>query len=1221
MRKLLIALLAALLALSCAALAEETAFTFAADTGTITAYNGAGGDVTVPAQIGDTPVRALRFSVFNSMEGMTGVALPDTLEVIDDNNFMDCKGLTEITVPARVAFIGYGCFCWCDDLKSVTFLGQAPLFGSNCFSVLPDDFVCYVPDDQYDAYRAAIDDYIDVQPSGQNAIAVDWTAPESDFTFDAATGTITAYLGDSARVDVPATIGGAPVTAIGDGAFMQNQAIRLVNLPEGVERIGSAAFKYAYELYHVSLPDSLKSIGDEAFAAAWNGMDIRWPASLESIGANAFNMARFMELDFTGRALTIGDGAFARSSVQELYMDDSGISIGSRAFENSYLNYLCIDAYALMDGIAPDAFAGASYLADLDLPWDCSQENQLAWRAFMAEQAPDCYVWINNPPDCGHPENEYTEYGTYPDGTLYLASYTGPAEALVNWHTFDDVPITGIGDGVFRGNQTLKLFRATHSDKFTTIGAEAFADSAVETVDLYYTTETIGAGAFRNCLGLTELTLPASVASVGEGAFDGCDNLARVIVLCDPAALPDNAFANCAALCANPAGVVLPAGASDADVARLSDGMGLPPTQRLLRAGEEAAVQLVAMPFEPTDPALFEIDAETGAITDYYGADADVVVPREIGGVTVRAIGYNAFGRCRDYTDTEVVTNQTSWTHLRSIVLPETVTEIADSAFSYCQQLETFVCYGPAVSTGKGTFLLCRSLREVIFVNGVGMIDNYAFNDTPSFETFYSPAPLSWLGERAFVNSGLSAFVVDANTVGNCAFTYCENLAELHFTENVKAVNYAVVSDCPNLKTVCYEGFDLSFIYSDGIIAGARGEVAILVPEGIDEDNKARAARSLVWGSEATATVAEGACGREIAALPDIEAILAGYAANPYASPEPIGEPEPLPAELPPLDAAAAEPFLGVWYGASMTAEGMTMNLADMGMEMAIALNADGTAEVFSDGESQPGAGSVADGVALLGVDGDTTPLTLADGALVIDMGDGSLTFTREQPEASSYESSPEIAVVMSAFMGHWAAASIEIDGVRYPAELLFGDEAIALDIADGAVTSDDSTAAAYIENGRLIVGEPLDVTLAMHEDGTISADKDDVIIYFTRSENGAPEPAPAPVDPEPVPVPEPVPAAASAIGVKYVCVSYEASGYTFDAAMLGAEYSIVFEENGAASFTLAGQAVPGLTWTQDGDAFTIIYFDGTPMRFEPTETGFQLDYFGAMLLNFEPEA
>ena len=152
-------------------------------------------------------------------------------------------------------------------------------------------------------------------------------------------------------------------------------------------------------------------------------------------------------------------------------------------------------------------------------------------------------------------------------------------------------------------------------------------------------------------------------------------------------------------------------------------------------------------------------------------------------------------------------------------------------------------------------------------------------------------------------------------------------------------------------------------------------------------------------------------------------------------------------------------------------------------------------------------------------------------------------------------------------------------------------------------------------------MGEPLDVTLAMHEDGTISADKDDVIIYFTRSENGAPEPAPAPVDPEPVPVPEPVPAAASAIGVKYVCVSYEASGYTFDAAMLGAEYSIVFEENGAASFTLAGQTVPGLTWTQDGDAFTIIYFDGTPMRFEPTETGFQLDYFGAMLLNFEPEA
>ena len=445
---------------------------------------------------------------------------------------------------------------------------------------------------------------------------------------------------------------------------------------------------------------------------------------------------------------------------------------------------------------------------------------------------------------------------------------------------------------------------------------------------------------------------------------------------------------------------MLPASASDADVTRLSEGMGLAYPQRLLREGEEpAALQLILMPFEPTDPACFEFDADTGTVTGYYGTDADVVVPREIDGVTVRAIGYNAFDRCRDYTDSGMITNQTSWTRLRSVVLPETVTEIADSAFSYCQQLETFICYGPAASTGRGTFLLCRSLREVIFVNGVGMIDNYAFESTASFETFYSPATLSYLGERAFLNSGVAAFVIDARSVGNCAFTNCAALTELHFSAAVEAADYAVVSDCPNLSAVCYEGANLSFISNDGIIAGAQGEVTIRVPEGIDEENRARAGRSLVWGSNAAASVIEGACGREPASLPDIGAILAGYAANPVEEPGRAGEPAPLPIDLPPLDAAAAQPYLGTWYGATMQEEGMTVNLADMGMEMTISLNADGTAAVFSDGESQPAAWSVADGMALLVVAGDSeaTALTLADGALIVDYSDGLvLTFTRE---------------------------------------------------------------------------------------------------------------------------------------------------------------------------------------------------------------------------------
>ena len=58
------------------------------------------------------------------------------------------------------------------------------------------------------------------------------------------------------------------------------------------------------------------------------------------------------------------------------------------------------------------------------------------------------------------------------------------------------------------------------------------------------------------------------------------------------------------------------------------------------------------MPFEPTAAENFDFDPETGLISAYTGTDVDVVVPREIDGVTVVGFAnYNAFDSCQDYTD------------------------------------------------------------------------------------------------------------------------------------------------------------------------------------------------------------------------------------------------------------------------------------------------------------------------------------------------------------------------------------------------------------------------------------------------------------------------------------------------------------------------------------------------------------------------------------------
>ena len=162
----------------------------------------------------------------------------------------------------------------------------------------------------------------------------------------------------------------------------------------------------------------------------------------------------------------------------------------------------------------------------------------------------------------------------------------------------------------------------------------------------------------------------------------------------------------------------------------------------------------------------FEFNPATGLISAYTGTDVDVGVPREIGGVTVVGFeGQNAFASCQSFTNTETPTNQAEWVHLRTLVLPETIREIPDSLLMYCQQLESFICYAPVESTGKSTFVLCRALKNVAFMNGVRVIDSYAFDSTDSLESLYFGVHVQRIASNAFNFSGLTSSVVDAEEI------------------------------------------------------------------------------------------------------------------------------------------------------------------------------------------------------------------------------------------------------------------------------------------------------------------------------------------------------------------------------------------------------------------------------------------------------------------------
>ncbi|MEI3413962.1 MAG: leucine-rich repeat domain-containing protein [Christensenellales bacterium] len=1304
MKRSLISVLSLLMLVLCIpALAESTDWNYDANYAILRGYDGAGGDVVVPAEIdgftvdviginvfkGDTitsltlpeTVLELRSNAVSSCEKLTSVTLPQSLVVINRMNFFSCNALSEVTIPASVRYIGDTSFRFCDALRKITFEGVCPAIDMDCFSVLPDDAVAYVPDDQLEAYTAAFENAgstVSVQPSGKNAVLVENNGyVEDEFDFDASTGTITSYNGYATYLAIPETIGGAPVKAIGPEAFARHAYLAFLELPEGLESIGDNAFYNCETLGRVRFPSTLKTIGSNAFYNAYKSSVLEL-TSVESIGDYAFYFAGLKgSLELPEGLKSIGENAFEACTNMgaNLYLPSTLESIGSNAFKGDYnIQYIVLES-PTAPMLGENVFAGCDYLYDIDLNAHGTRQEMQQWQAYVDALGLPCRVWRAQDPTAQSPEK-----GAYQYENRVLTEYTGTKTRIHPHLTVSKEPVVGLGDGVFKDSQTIEYFSVAHNDEFTTIGAESFMNSSLREVDLFDSVTTIGARAFANCAQLETLTLPDSLTTIGEGALDGLTGLKKLVIKCDPALIPAGAFANMpnlsevtvesgaipahmfegsgvtaltlgagvteigekafagtalnaaeltnvtaigagafegsalervrlsasasvgerafantklkqlviptvgsfplSAVEGTSAELRLPTDATDDQLAAWNETLKRPWYDPMLREGETS--KFVKMPFEPTPAENFEFNPETGLISAYIGTDVDVVVPREIDGVTVVGFAnYNAFHSCQDYTDSSVETNRTEWVHLRTLVLPETIKELPGMMLAYCQQLETFVCYAPLESTGGNQFMLCRSLNNVIFVNGVREIGNYAFDSAGPLGNLYFGEHLVKIGQQAFNFAGLTSFVADAESVEYGAFTECQNLTSLHFTSKMKSFGENCIINCPNLTEICFDGCDLT-TSPMGLMMNVAPKLTVRVPEGMSEENLRHAQNCQSWSENPSeVTVSTEGCAHALPALPDVTAMLpelkldAGVeavAAVAPDAPETTAKPETIPesTDAPASettaapentteaqDAAIPDEYLGAWYGVSMEMEGVSYPLADMGMDLTITIGADGTAEMHMNGEGERIRCSMQDGV----LTADGVSFALQDSMLVVSEDGMTMTLSREKPEASA-ASIPVIdeSATIDDLKGVWALAHVTMDGVTLPAEaaemagdtlVVYGD---SCDLTLQGMTLDGLTCGM---DGYALLISILDGEAAatLREDGTLCLEMSDVTLWYERTGDATEitaEPVPEATS-EPAAMPEPAASGAEAmIGKKYVMTDADVNGCNMTAAQMG---------------------------------------------------------------------
>ena len=282
-------------------------------------------------------------------------------------------------------------------------------------------------------------------------------------------------------VTIPSTLGGKPVTRIGNYAFSYCSGLTSVTIPPSVTSIGHQAFCDCSGLTSVTIPNSVTSIEVAAFSDCSGLTSVTIPESVTSIG----------------------DMVFCRCiGLTSVTIPESVTSIGNDAFEDC-TNLTNVTIPDSVTSIGEHAFWGCVAMADED--------------GFVIVRNVLYYY-------CGSAANL-----TIPDGVTSIGMSAFYDCSGLTSVTIPD-SVTRIEDCAFYDCSGLKS--VTIGNGVTSIGGAAFRGcSGLASVMISASVTNIEDDAFRDCSGLASVTIPASVTHIGEDAFNGCNSWATVHVM------------------------------------------------------------------------------------------------------------------------------------------------------------------------------------------------------------------------------------------------------------------------------------------------------------------------------------------------------------------------------------------------------------------------------------------------------------------------------------------------------------------------------------------------------------------------------------------------------------------------------------------------------------------------------------------------------------------
>ncbi len=174
----------------------------------------------------------------------------------------------------------------------------------------------------------------------------------------------------------------------------------------------------------------------------------------------------------------------------------------------------------------------------------------------------------------------------------------------------------------------------------------------------------------------------------------------------------------------------------------------------------------------------------------WFDIKGDIYIPNIINGITIKAIGENAFRNCRN---------------LQKVVIPNTVKNIDSSAFENCSYLQSVTLPSSLVAIGSSAFKDCGSLPSIEIPNSVRYIDSNAFENCSYLQSVTLPDKITSIGNSVFKDCGSLPSIVIPNSVehiDSSAFENCSYLQNVTLSNNLFAIGTAAFKGCGSLKSI-----------------------------------------------------------------------------------------------------------------------------------------------------------------------------------------------------------------------------------------------------------------------------------------------------------------------------------------------------------------------------------------------------------------------------------